>query len=233
MAFLKKRFETLTAHHCYRGMEFSNDAKQIAEWIPLVMEGRDPTESVAATHMRTGSDVDYGALTRILLGSLEGKEGFGLQFDTRVLGLRREGERWDVEIRNEKTGEHGNLQTKFVFIGAGGGSLPLLQRSGIPEAHGYAGFPVSGHLAPLRQPERGHAASGQGLRQGVGRLAADVGAAISTRATSRGRSRCSSDPMPVSRPSSSSTARISISLARSTRTIFCRCCGRPRQHRAD
>ncbi len=44
------------------GMEFSNDKKQIEEWIPLVMEGRDSTEMVAATRMITGTDVDYGAL---------------------------------------------------------------------------------------------------------------------------------------------------------------------------
>jgi len=36
------------------------------------------------------------------------------------------------------------VTAKFVFIGAGGGALPLLQRSGIPEGRGYGGFPVSG-----------------------------------------------------------------------------------------
>ncbi len=144
VAFLRKRFETLTAHHCYRGMEFSDDPKTIRDWIPLVMEGRDPSEKVAATHMVTGTDVDYGALTKLLLGSLANTPGFSAHFSTRVLSLRREGEIWDVEIRNEKTGEHRHLQTKFVFIGAGGGSLPLLQKSGIPEGKGYGGFPVSG-----------------------------------------------------------------------------------------
>jgi malate dehydrogenase (quinone) len=46
---LKKRFEALSAHPLYHGMEFSDDKKQIQEWIPLVMEGRDPSEEVAAT----------------------------------------------------------------------------------------------------------------------------------------------------------------------------------------
>jgi L-2-hydroxyglutarate oxidase LhgO len=31
-----------TAHPLYYGMEYSENKKQIAEWIPLVMEGRDP-----------------------------------------------------------------------------------------------------------------------------------------------------------------------------------------------
>jgi len=144
VAFLKKRYAALTAHHCYRGMEFSGDKKQIAEWAPLIMEGRDEDEAVAATHMRTGTDVDYGALTKILLDSLRGKDGFSITYQTRVVNLRRESGMWRVEIRNEQTGEHGEVNAKFVFIGAGGGSLPLLQRSGIPEGHGYAGFPVSG-----------------------------------------------------------------------------------------
>ncbi len=144
VAFLKKRFEALSAHPLYRGMEYSDDKKQLEKWFPLVMEGRDPTEVVAATRMRTGTDVDYGALTKDLLDSLKGKEGFSIHFFNRVQDLRRDGDLWNVQIRDEKTGEQRDVQTKFVFIGAGGGSLPLLQKSGIPEGRGYAGFPVSG-----------------------------------------------------------------------------------------
>jgi malate dehydrogenase (quinone) len=144
IAFLKKRFAALSAHPLYYGMEYSDDKKQIAEWIPLVMEGRDPGEEIAVTRMRTGTDVDYGALTTDLLNSLKGKEGFSINFFHRVQDLRRDGDCWSVKIRNEKTGEHWEVQTKFVFLGAGGGSLPLLQKSKIPEGRGYAGFPVSG-----------------------------------------------------------------------------------------
>jgi malate dehydrogenase (quinone) len=144
VAFLKKRFEALSAHHLYKGMEYSDDKKQIAEWVPIVMEGRDLSEQVAATRMRTGTDVDYGALTNVLLNSLRGKPGFSILFSNRVFDLRRDGSLWNVEVRDETTGQHRNVQSKFVFIGAGGGSLPLLQKSGIPEGHGYAGFPVSG-----------------------------------------------------------------------------------------
>ena len=142
--FLKKRFEALTSHPLYYGMEYSEDKKELEQWIPLVMEGRDPNEVVTATRMITGTDVDYGALTNLLLDSLRGKEGFSLHFLNRVQDLRREGTSWSLQIRDENTGEQRNVQAKFVFIGAGGGSLSLLQKSGIPESHGYAGFPVSG-----------------------------------------------------------------------------------------
>jgi malate dehydrogenase (quinone) len=144
VAFLKKRFEALTAHPLYYGMEYSDDKKQIEKWIPLVMEGRDPSEQVAATRMRTGTDVDYGALTKDLLDSLSNQDGFSIHFFSRVQDLRRDGDSWNVKIRDEKSGEYRDVQAKFVFIGAGGGSLPLLQKSKIPEGRGYAGFPVSG-----------------------------------------------------------------------------------------
>src|SRR5215469_2020406 len=108
------------------------------------MEGRAPEDVVTATRMVTGTDVDYGALTKDLLDSLRGKDGFSVYFFSRVQDLKRDGESWNVKIRDEQTGEDRHVQAKFVFIGAGGGSLPLLQKSGIPEGKGYGGFPVSG-----------------------------------------------------------------------------------------
>src|SRR5277367_4795928 len=151
--FLKKRFEALTAHPLYEGMEFSEDKKQIDEWIPLVMEGRDPSDVVTATRMVTGTDVDYGALTEELLDSLRGKDGFSIHYFSRVQDVRRDGDLWSLRIRDEKTGQHRDVQAKFVFLGAGGGTLPLLQKSGIPEGRGYAGFPVSGIWLRCDQPE--------------------------------------------------------------------------------
>jgi len=153
VAFLKKRFEALSAHPLYYGMEYSDDKKQMQSWFPLVMERRDPSEVVAATRMRTGTDVDYGALTKNLLQSLSGKSGFSIYFSSRVQDLRRDEDSWNLQIRDEKTGEQRDLQTKFVFIGAGGGSLPLLQKSGIPEARGYAAFPVSGIWLRCDEPK--------------------------------------------------------------------------------
>jgi malate dehydrogenase (quinone) len=151
--FLRKRFEALTSNPLYYGMEYSDDKKQIAEWIPLVMEGRDPNDVVAATRMVTGTDVDYGALTKDFLSSLDGEDGFSIHYFSRVQDLQREGNTWKVKIRNENSGEHRFVQAKFVFIGAGGGSLPLLQKSGIPEGRGYAGFPVSGIWLRCDRPE--------------------------------------------------------------------------------
>jgi malate dehydrogenase (quinone) len=153
IAFLKKRFAALSAHPLYHGMEYSDDKKQIAEWVPLVMEGRDPGEKVAVTRMRTGTDVDYGALTTDLLNSLKDKEGFSIRYLHRVQDLRRDGDCWSVKVRNEKTGEDWEVQAKFVFLGAGGGALPLLQKSKIPEGRGYAGFPVSGVWLRSDNPE--------------------------------------------------------------------------------
>jgi malate dehydrogenase (quinone) len=153
VAFLKKRFEALSAHPLYHGMEYSDDKKQMEKWFPLVMEGRDASEEVAATRMRTGTDVDYGALTKNLLDSLSGKEGFSIHFFRRVQDLRRDGGLWSVQIRDEKSGASWDVQAKFVFLGAGGGSLRLLQKSGIPEGRGYAGFPVSGVWLRCDDPE--------------------------------------------------------------------------------
>jgi malate dehydrogenase (quinone) len=143
VAYLRRRFDTLTGNHCYYGMEFSADKSQLAEWFPLVMEGRNSAETVAATRMRTGTDIDYGSLTTILFDSLREREGVTLNFNHRVMDVTREGIDWRLRIRNDKTGEHWDSWSKFVLIGAGGGSLPLLQKSGIPEAQGYGGFPVS------------------------------------------------------------------------------------------
>lgn len=142
--FLKKRFEALSASPFYHGMEFTDDKQTLEEWLPIVMEGRDPEEVVAATRMQTGTDVDYGALTRALLNYLKEKANISIHYHHRVQDLERKGTGWVAKVRNEETGYHHFVEANFVFIGAGGGSLPLLQKSQIPEAEGYAGFPVSG-----------------------------------------------------------------------------------------
>ena len=145
VAFLKKRHAALTAHHLYRGMEYTEDKQELGEWIPLVMDGRDPNEVVAATRMITGTDMDYGALTTNLLAHLKGREGFSAHFSQRLTNLERQPNgRWRVDMRDTQSGGRRSIVTKFVFLGAGGGALPLLQKSEIPEGHGYAGFPVSG-----------------------------------------------------------------------------------------
>lgn len=142
--FLQKRFEMLTMHPLYKGMQFSSNHSEVKEWIPLMMNGRETSEKIAATFMKTGSDVDFGALTRLYIKNLEKEENFSVHYRSQVINLKRDGEGWDVKIENKETGEKEHVFAQFVFIGAGGASLHLLQKSDIPEADGYGGFPVSG-----------------------------------------------------------------------------------------
>src|SRR5215471_11960444 len=145
VAFLKKRYAAMSAHHCFEGMEYSDDRRQIADWVPLVMEGRAADEPVAITRIISGTDVDYGALTRHLVDHLAGQPGCSVHYKTPVTNLvRAENKRWRVEVQDLDSGERRSVTAKFVFVGAGGAALQLLQKSGIPEGRGYAGFPVSG-----------------------------------------------------------------------------------------
>lgn len=143
--FLRTRHKEMSAHHCYHGMEYSEDRATIAAWAPLLMDGRDDAEPFAATRMVTGADVDYGALTRLLFKHLTAQPDVAVRYKHKVKGLKRDaGGRWLVQVHDIVAGTTAEVSAKFVFIGAGGGSLELLEKSGIPEGHGYGGFPVSG-----------------------------------------------------------------------------------------
>lgn len=145
VAFLAARFKAMSAHHCFEGMEYTEDRAVIAQWAPLIMEGRDATQPIAATRMVTGTDVDFGALTHVLVKNLLDQEGVTVQYRHKVTGLaREEGRPWQVEVEDMASHTRTTVQAKFVFIGAGGGALKLLQQSDIPEGRGYGGFPVSG-----------------------------------------------------------------------------------------
>jgi malate dehydrogenase (quinone) len=144
VSFLRKRFKAMSAHPCYYGMEYTEDRLKIAEWAPLVMEGRTRDEPVAATRIVTGTDVDYGSLTHHLVGHLVAQPGCQVHYKNPVTNLVRENNGWRVEVHDLESDAKRSVKTKFVFIGAGGGALHLLQKSNIPEGHGYAGFPVSG-----------------------------------------------------------------------------------------
>ena len=143
--FLRKRYEKLSAHHLFGGMEYSEDPSVLKLWMPLVMNGREGNEPVAATRIEHGADIDFGSLTRNLVGSLEKQSGFDLRLGHEVTALKKNGgNNWHVTLKNRKTGKKEQITAGFVFLGAGGGALPLLQKSGIPEGKGYGGFPVSG-----------------------------------------------------------------------------------------
>jgi malate dehydrogenase (quinone) len=145
VAFLKRRFDAMSAHHCFNGMEYSDDSKTLESWMPLVMEGRDPSDVVCATRDVTGTDVDFGALTNLLIANLQKRGNFSVSYNHNVTDLRRDSNgRWNVAVTDRSTGAKKTVSAKFAFLGAGGGALPLLQKSGIPEGKGFAGFPVSG-----------------------------------------------------------------------------------------
>ncbi|WP_420131404.1 malate dehydrogenase (quinone) [Rhodopseudomonas sp.] len=145
VAFLRQRHREMAAHHCYHGMEFSEDPAQIAAWAPLIIEGRDKGQPIAATRIISGADVDYGALTHLLVKQLQAQAGFSVHYKHRVVALDRSDDgRWLVTVENVSTTERTTTSARFVFAGAGGGALDILQKSGIPEGNGYAGFPVSG-----------------------------------------------------------------------------------------
>lgn len=143
--FLKTRYETLTKETLFKGMEYTEDRAVLEKWVPLMMEGREGNELMAATRMEIGTDVNFGALTRDLIAHLSKKDNIKLSLNQEVKDIEREDDgRWEVEIKDLKTGEKREVKAKFVFIGAGGHSLLLLEKSGIPEANGYGGFPVGG-----------------------------------------------------------------------------------------
>jgi len=151
--YLRNRYELLCAQHQFADLEFSDDPAVINEWLPLVMQNREPNEKVAATRMRYGSDVNFGQIATSMTDYLVQQDGFELRLNTHVDDLTQlEDGTWDV-LLIDKEGVKKTINTKFVFLGVGGGALPLLQKSDIPECDGYAGFPVSGHWLVCEKPE--------------------------------------------------------------------------------
>ena len=152
--YLGKRYDALQKTTLFQGMKFSTDHQQIAQWAPLVMAGRDPQQKVAATWTPVGTDVNYGEITRQLIGSLQKNEHFTLQTSSEVTEFKRNGDNsWHVTIEDVNSGKQHAIDAKYVFIGAGGGALKLLQKTGIPEADNYAGFPVGGSFLMTENPD--------------------------------------------------------------------------------
>ena len=152
--FLRQRYELLKAHHLFAEIEYSEDFDTLASWMPLVMQGRDKNQKVAATRILHGSDVDFGSLTRSFVRNLEQKDTFKLKLNNEVKQLKQlNNGRWQVTLTNLKTKQTKVIDAGFVFLGAGGGALKLLQKSGVPESHGYGGFPVSGQWLVCNNPE--------------------------------------------------------------------------------
>nr|WP_283809098.1 malate:quinone oxidoreductase [Tumebacillus amylolyticus] len=153
VAFLKKRFEALTDNPLFQGMEYSDDPDKLMEWIPLIMEGRTSNEPIAATKIDSGTDVNFGALTRMLFEHLKSRD-VEINYKHSVEDIKRTGDGlWEVKVHDLELGKTTYHTAKFVFIGGGGGSLPLLQKTGIPESKHIGGFPVSGLFMVCNNPE--------------------------------------------------------------------------------
>ncbi|MCX2740577.1 malate:quinone oxidoreductase [Pontibacter anaerobius] len=143
--FLRKRYEAMVECHLFDDMVYSESHEELKGWVPLVMSGRDKSEPVAGTRMDLGTDVNFGALTRSMFNHLQEESNVILHFGHEVRKLRQmEDGRWRIKVKNLQNGEKRNIYARYVFIGAGGGALPLLEKSDIPEGKGYGGFPVSG-----------------------------------------------------------------------------------------
>jgi malate dehydrogenase (quinone) len=162
VTFLRRRFEALSSCALFHGMKFSENRAELSKWMPLVMQSRDPAQKIAATRSELGTDVDFGELTRGLFAHLARQPGVGVNLGHEVLSLGRDDDgRWLAKITDD---EHGRarktLRARFVFLGAGGGALSLLEKCEIPEGSHYGGFPVSGQWLVCRNPalvERHHA----------------------------------------------------------------------------
>ncbi|MET9492071.1 malate dehydrogenase (quinone) [Nocardia sp. NPDC006630] len=151
--YLRKRQDALSRHPLFEGMEFIDDADEFARRLPLMSKGRDFSDPVALNWTDYGTDIDFGELTKELLAYL-GASGADIAFGHEVKNLTKQSDgSWLVKVRNLRTRKTRVINAKFVFVGAGGGALPLLQKSGIKEIAGFGGFPVSGLFLRCKNPE--------------------------------------------------------------------------------
>lgn len=149
--FLKKRFEALVSHPTFQRMEYSDDPAKLTEWIPLMMENRTADTPVAATKVTGGTDINFGELTRKMMENLERKECIDVRYESDVLDIdRMEDAKWEVKVYNGADDTLEYHTADFVFIGGGGGAIPLLQKTKIPESKNIGGFPISGEFLICR-----------------------------------------------------------------------------------
>ena len=153
--FLRARYRALQKSPLFNGMRYSEDHEQIKQWAPLVMEGRDPQQKIAATRTEAGTDVNYGEITRQMINALKTHDRFTLQLNTVVRRFRRNADNsWNVTVSDANNShEKRTIKAKFIFIGAGGAALKLMQQTKIPQAKEYAGFPVGGQFLVCDNPE--------------------------------------------------------------------------------
>lgn len=155
--YLKRRFDVLSIHHMFQGMDYTEDKNIMKKWIPLMMEGRSPDEPVAASKINSGTDVNFGELTRRLAKNIESHENAAVFYQHEVLNLRQlDNGKWEAEVRDLNTNKIEYHIADYIFIGAGGHAIPLLQNTGIPESKHLGGFPISGAFLVCNNSEVVH-----------------------------------------------------------------------------
>ncbi len=143
--FLKKRQEAMQKNPLFQQMEFSSNPSQLQKWMPLIMKNRLTTDPVAATFMPLGTDVNFENLSLSMFQYLENQPGVTIYYNHKVKKIKQKKEgHWQLKIKNLTTATTFKTISKFVFIGAGGASLLLLEKANIAEGEGYGGFPISG-----------------------------------------------------------------------------------------
>ncbi len=144
--YLKRRHDALVSNPLFASMEYIDDRDEFSRRLPLMAAKRDFSEPVALNWAQDGTDVDFGSLSRQLIG-FAAQGGMTTLFGHDVRNLHKESDgSWTVKVTNRRTKAKRKINAKFVFVGAGGGALPLLQKSGIAEAKGFGGFPVGGEF---------------------------------------------------------------------------------------
>ncbi len=151
--FLKKRYEAMIPYPIFEAMQYTQDIKKMKDWAPLMIAGRDSKQKLAMTRMPIGTDVNFGAITRGMIKHLEACENVSLFLGHEIKDLTQTETGWEIAVENLETNTNYTSTSDFVFIGAGGGAIPLLEKSDIPEAKGYAGFPISGQWLKCTNPE--------------------------------------------------------------------------------
>ncbi|MCZ4301618.1 malate dehydrogenase (quinone) [Microbacterium oxydans] len=153
VAYLKARYEVLKEQPLFAGIEYSEDSRVINTWAPLLMQQRRKGEPFAATRVPAGTDVDFGALTHQLFDHLT-ESGVTLRTNHEVRSLKKQKDgTWLVKYRNSIGHTPNEVKARFVFVGAGGWALKLLQNSGIPEIKGYGVFPIGGQFLKTTNPK--------------------------------------------------------------------------------
>ncbi len=154
ISFLKKRYDTMVGYPIFKDMKYSEDFEEISSWAPLMMKNRDPKEIVAATFMEIGTDVNFGAITRGMIEYLKTLDGVEVYLGQEIQDLTKlEDGSWKIEIEDLETNKDYSVTSPFVFIGAGGGAIPLLDKTELEQGKGFGGFPVGGQWLKCTNPE--------------------------------------------------------------------------------